>query len=145
MVEGYRDARAQISTLARYIGFGLIGLYVAMMSAKEEFLKALAADHQSALVFCAACGALTVLADYATYLWRSQTYETIVRQYDDDPDQLKLKDTGDPDGQYIQFDPESWSYNFAKYAFGAKQFFALTGSVIVVYIFAHQLVKSIFL
>jgi hypothetical protein len=69
VIEEKRLVTARISETTRYIGFGLLAIFYAIISSHDPFPAHLNTGYPSALRVMALCGVVAVLFDYLQYLF----------------------------------------------------------------------------
>ena len=68
VLEQKQFVTGRISETVRYVGFGLLAIFYAMISSDAPFAHALVATMSAHLLWMAICGALAVFFDYLQYL-----------------------------------------------------------------------------
>jgi hypothetical protein len=137
IVKDYQDARTQLSALVRYIGFGLVGLYLALSNSSAPNVKTIVSNNMAALLIIVLCGSLVIIFDYITMFCRTQSLSNLLDLIDRDDSRLRRSD----DGKHYLYDPNDSYYRNSHRAFYAKQAFLVIGCTILVVVFAREIAR----
>jgi hypothetical protein len=107
---------ARISESARYVGFGLAALTVAMLTSDAAFPKRLIAAHGNFVILASAFGCITVISDYLHYLFGYYASEEAA---------------GNVSGDF-GYRTQSLFYKLRRGFFWTKQIFAVVGACIFI-------------
>jgi hypothetical protein len=120
-MERRTEFAGRVSETTRYIGFGLLAIFYAMIHGTEPFFFQMRSTWPLALRLMALCGAVTILVDYLHYVF---SYIAADRALDR-KDKPNL------------YDPEWIAYRLATYFFWAKQVAALAGCGLLIFLVAQ--------
>jgi hypothetical protein len=108
------NASENITTLSRFIGFGLVALSFTLLSGTEDPLVAVARDYKTMIALIAVLGVLTILCDYLHFLFSYLT-SSKARKRKDKPFYVRTE----------------WVFRKLRYGFFiCKQAIAFLGSVL---------------
>lgn len=123
MLDEKRLVTSRISETTRYIGFGLLATFYALLSSNDPFPAHLKADHSLALRLMALCGVVAVLFDYLQYVFGRRAVQNAL-------------DRKDKPFTYNRTWP---SYRARQGCFWVKQAAALVGSFILLIVLVANL------
>jgi hypothetical protein len=112
------DVSARVSETTRYIGFGLLATFYAIISGNDAFFVDLRSNWPLPLRLMALCGAVTILLDYLHYVFGYLTTERVL----DRPDKKPLYNTAWP------------TYRAEIFCFWAKQVAAFAGCCLLIFL-----------
>lgn len=135
ILSGYNSSGEQISQLVRYIGFGLVGLYVATLSSTSEAINSIMCEYMILLQISAVCGAAAIFLEYLNFVFSRRAHAKILRMIDTNDSRL-LKSG---DNQHFLFDKKEPAYFLSQKAFQTKQIAAGIGCGAVLLIFLQKM------
>lgn len=116
VLEEKRHVSIQISDLCRYIGFGVVAVVWTMLTASSDFASNVTANYRISLLLSASAGILTIFFDYLQFL---AGYVSVNKALSSDNN---------------SYDKNWKSYKLRIFFFWAKQFSAVIGILILVWI-----------
>ncbi|WP_206453024.1 hypothetical protein [Aurantimonas marina] len=108
----------KISDLSRYIGFGLVAAAFSLLSKATEYSKNLSDDTDFLLVLSAICGCIVIVCDYVQMFFGWSSASLAARNFNFG----------------YRMSLGSWVFRIIQIImFFLKQFFAMSGAVIIIY------------
>lgn len=122
VLEQKQFVTGRISETVRYIGFGILAIFYAVVSADGQFGQSIARDMQLELKLMAIFGVIAVLVDYLQYIFGDRAVERAI--------------LGEGEGQY-RYDKKWFVYRARTACYWFKQLAALAGCILLLMILAR--------
>jgi hypothetical protein len=140
VVKDYQESAKQLSDVIRYIGFGLVGLYLGFSNSTASSVQAIVGKNEISLLFVVLCGCLVVIFDYLNLYCRTQSQSHLIDLIDrGDPSLLRSED-----GKRYLYDPKDAYYRYSRRTFNLKQIFAVIGCAFLIFIFIREFARAYF-
>lgn len=116
VIEEQRHVTGHITTLCRYIGFGLVAIVYAILTSKSAFATEAVGANKALLLFIGGTGCVIVLVDYLQFLFGYISVRAAL---------------GNESNKY-RYDDHSWSWNARSALFVVKQIVSVVGALLLI-------------